>query len=335
MKRKVMYAIMLSMVAVSVLGLSACDWLAAGLFSVSGTAVNVSQPVTSTEYWKGSTNTTLTLAGATITLTNVYDSTKNAVATVDSSGNWSALDVSAGKYRITGSATGWTFIPKEMEITGIFQTAEPILAFETPADKSEILIVAEWQRPMSGSAIDVDSVLVLDQNTTGVGQSAVFSSMYDYGAAASYDVPSRYVGTAVTQDRDVYGAANLIYTAKTPLVETIRVKTNPFGSGSGQLRYFLNAFDSATLTGDSFATTPIPSTYATVTVMQPSATATDGLLGIFTVALDSYEKTLGIIKIDVTGGASTSYVFKSYGNIGSSTMKSISSGTGVPVEFIR
>jgi len=309
------------LVALTVVGFSGCQWfldaLGAGLFSVTGTAVNVAQPVSSTEYWKGSTDTTLTLANATITLTNVYDATKNSSAVVGSDGSWTAANVAAGKYRITGEKTGWTFIPKEIEITGLLSSAEPILAFETPANTSEILIVVEWQRPESVAAIDVDSILVLDANTTGTGQSAVFSSAYNYGASTIYDVPTRYSGSAITQDRDVYGATNLAYTATTPLVETIRIKSNPWTTGNGQLRYFLNAFDSATLTGDSYGTTPIPSTYATVTVMQPSSTATDGLLGIFNIALDSYEKMLGIIKIDVTynaGTSTTSYVIKSYGN---------------------
>jgi len=329
MNRKVLKVAITLVIALTVASFSGCqaflDALGAGLLSVSGTAVNVAQPVASTEYWKGSTDTTLTLAGATITLTNVYDATKSTSATVDSYGDWTASDVSSGKYRITGSKAGWTFIPKEIEITGILSSSEPILAFETPSNTSEILIVVEWQRPTSVAAIDVDSILVLDLGTTGIGQSAVFSSAFDYGTdTTTYDVPIAYVGSAVTQDRDVFGSANLAYTAVTPLVETIRIKSNPFGTADGQLRYFLNAWDSATLSGDSFGTTPVPSTYATVTVMQPSAVDTDGLLGIFNIALDSYEKTLGILKIDVDyTGSTTNYIVKSYGNLGSGVAKDL------------
>jgi len=335
MKRKLLLIAATLLIAISIVGVTSCQWffdaLGAGLFSVSGTAVNVAQPLTVTEYWKGSTDTTLTLTGAEITLVNVYDSSKTYTATVDSYGDWTALSVAAGKYRITGDKTGWTFIPKEIEITGLLSSAEPILAYETPSNTDEILIVVEWQRPENVAALDVDSILVLDQGTTGTGQSAVFSSAFDYGSSTEYDVPARYSGTAVTQDRDVYGTTNLQAASAfdsdekpTPLVETIRIKSNPFGTNDGQLRYFLNAFNSATLTGDSFATTPIPSTYATVTVMQASSTATDGLLGIFNIALDSYEKTLGVVKIDVDyTGSATVYTVKSYGNEGTGVMKSL------------
>jgi len=335
MNRKVLHVAITIVIALTVATFSGCQWfldaLGAGLFSLSGTAVNVAQPADSTEYWKGSEDISLTLADATITLTNVYDSTETYSATVDSYGDWTALNVSAGRYRITGEKLGWTFIPKEIDITGMLQSAEPILAFETPANASEILIVVEWKRPTSEAAIDVDSILVLDEDNNGVAESAVYSADVNYNTASGYTVPVRYTASTyatpslnVELDRDVWGDTYLAATATTPLVETIRIKSNPFGTtGNGQLRYYLNAWSSATLTGDSFATTPIPSTYATVTVMQPSATASDGLLGIFNIALDSYEKTLGVVKIDVAYTTVTEYTVKSYGNEGSGVAKDL------------
>lgn len=328
MKYRLFRVALTLLIVLTIVGLTGCqaflDALGAGLFSVTGTAVNVAQPVESADYWKGTTNTSLSLTGATITLTNVYDSTKSSTTTVDSEGSWTAMNISAGKYRITGSATGWTFIPKEVEFTGILSSAEPILAFETPSNASEILIVVEWQRPESVAALDVDCLLVIDEYNNGTNNYALFSDEYDYDLnTLVYSVPEKYTGTAATLDRDVFGAVNLAADATTPLVETIRIKSNPLlgtagfldGTGNGQLRYFLNAFNSPTLTGDSYAATPIPSTYATVTVMQPSAIETDGLLGIFNIALDSYEKMIGIIKIDVSySGGTTTYVVKSYGN---------------------
>jgi len=306
------------------LSLSACQgfWEAfgAGLFSVTGTAVNVAQPVSSTTaVYKGTKDPTKTLVGASITLTNVYDASKSATATVGPDGTWTASAVSAGTYRITGSATGWTFIPKEVKITGMLQKAEPILAYETPADLNEIMIVVEWKRPTNANAVDVDCILVLDQNNDGTGDSAVYTTAFTYTGASGYTVPALYLGSAIKLDRDVYGADNLSKDATTPLVETIRIKQNPWGTGTGQLRYYLNAF-SGTLTGDSTATTPSASTYATVTVMQPTL----GLLGIFNIALDSVEQTLGVVKIDVGySGSTTSYTVKSFGNEGAGVMTSV------------
>lgn len=324
--RKSAITLAIVMIAVSLSGCEAfLELLGAGLFSVSGTAVNVAAPVSATEYWKGTEKTTATLAGATITLTNVYDTTKKWTATVGQDGSWTALDIGAGKYRITGAQTGWTFIPKEIEITGMFSSAEPVLAFETPANKEEIFIVVEWKRPTSGNAIDVDSIMAIDAGNSGTAQSAVFTTLFDYKTANGYTVPARATdasAAAVTLDRDVYGNA-LKAGATTPLVETMRIKSNPFGTGNGQLRYYLNAFDKPTLTGDSFGSTPIPSTYATVTVMQPAASATNGLLGIFNIALDSYEKTLGVVKIGVVGGSTTTYTIKSYGNEGAQTVRAL------------
>lgn len=311
------------------LSLSACQgfWEAfgAGLFSVTGTAVNVAQPAGSTTVYKGTADSSKSLVGATITLTNVYDSSKSRTAVVASDGSWVATDVSAGKYRLTGTASGWTFIPKEIDITGIMQKAEPILAYETPTNKSEIMIVVEWKRPTSVAAIDVDGILVIDAAPLGVGEAAVFTNDFDYHASTKYTVPVRYTDSAkISLDRDVYKPEHLASTATTPLVETIRIKQNPWGTGTGQLRYYLNAFNSETLTGDSFGTVPVASTYATVTVMQPSHIETNGLLGIFNIALDSYEQTIGVVKIDVGySGTTTSYTVKSWGNNGSGVMTSV------------
>ncbi len=304
-------------IALAVLSMASCDFLTAITMSVSGKAVNVMAEITtaSDEYWKGqsSAGAAVSLEGATITLTSLKtgDST-SFTATVSSTGLWVITGIEGGKYRIEGEQDGWTFIPMDVEVSGFLsEVTADVLAYPTPSG-SPIMLIVRWMNPL----IDIDSHLVIDSD------SVLPSSNVVYWNNPSNLTPNP--GT-VTLDRDVKFPTTTSTTLNGYPVETIRINANPFDVNSaydGQLRYYLESFSylsgttqqttNTTLTGDPTASYT-DRAEATVYVMQ----GTDHF-GTWNMPIDTAEKTLGVIKIDVTGDATTtSYLIKSFGNEGS------------------
>ncbi|HPB66667.1 MAG TPA: carboxypeptidase-like regulatory domain-containing protein, partial [Spirochaetales bacterium] len=301
-----------------------CDWLiSAVVMGVNGKAVNVLAEVTSTtdEYWKGesSSGAAVTLQGATITFTSLKEGDSTTYSTsVDSSGNWYLSGVSAGKYRITGSQTGWTFIPMDIEISGFMsEVTTDVLAYPTPTG-NPLMIIVRWNNEL----IDIDAHTIIDLDTDLTNYTG---GDYVYHAKKTNTLPA--AGTVVL-DRDVKFVTSTSSTLNGYPVETVRVISNPFGSGfTGQLRYYLQSYSyynglsqvtsNTTLTGDPTATYTGRAD-ATVYVMLGTEH-----YGTWTMPIDTAEKTLGILKIDVSGtSTATNYEIKSFGNEGN-TPKSI------------
>lgn len=322
----------IAILVIATVSMAGCDFLFAVTMSVSGKAVNVLAEVSTTdEYWKGesSSGTAVSLEGARITLTSLKDGdTTSYTATVSSSGTWLITGIGAGKYRVTGTQTGWTFIPMDVEVSGFLsEVSADVLAYPTPAG-DPIMLIVRWNNEL----IDVDSYLVIDADSDI--DTANSADTVDYTDTAN-DSP---VANTVTLDRDVRFVSSALNGYP---VETIRITANPFGSAQaydGQLRYYLQSYsylsgstqvtDNTVLTGDPTASYTGRAD-ATVYVMQGTEN-----FGTWPLPIETAEKMLGIIKIDITGDASsTSYSIKSWGNEGL-TAKSVSF-TPVVVDEIR
>jgi hypothetical protein len=286
--------------------------------SVSGKVVNV-QAASSGIYYSG-------LTGATITLTNSADGSKY-YATVGSSGRFSLSEVPVGRYKVTGAQTDWTFVPRTVDITGD-ATLPDCLAYRTPSDSSQILIITEWEN----ASVDVDSHMIIDDNND-FSTSTPFPEWTPTVAQptntawphVSFTNPIyRGSGTddLVKLDRDIT-LENLNKGA--PAVETVRIISCPFTDQTGWLKFYLNAYryqntPTGELTGNSYATpTPIKEARATVHVMQGSV-----LYGSFPLATETQETTVMALKIQVTpNGTNTDYSIMSTGNFGDDQYRSI------------
>lgn len=321
--KKTTKILMLAGVMLLAFSMVGCEWFIEGLLSVSGTAVNVmAAPTASDEYWKGqsTTGTAVTLAGAEVSLTPVGGGTA-LKGTVQSNGTWSIANVSEGKYIMNGSHTGWTFIPAEIEVTGLFQTiTQELLAYPDQGDNT-ILLIVKW----NNLKIDVDSHLVIDTDEDYALTEGVVNPLTD----ANFTYPDA-VSPTIKLDRDVKFATTASSVVNSSqAVETIRIISNPFGAGNGWLRYYLNVWSyysggtqvrdngyeetsgvikGGTLTGNPDATTFKERADATVYIMQGKT-----LYGTWPLPVDTAETTLGIVRIQVTGGTPTSYTFWSFG----------------------
>lgn len=311
-------------VALAGLALAGCDFSGNGSIqikngNVSGKAVDV-QAASSGTYYSG-------LVGATITLTNSADGSKSYTATVGSSGTFSLSELPVGRYKVTGTQTGWTFVPRTVDITGD-ATLPDCLAYLTPtgADADQILIITEWEN----AAVDVDSHLIIDNSDT-------FSVNPFFSYEENKDSPAyphvfwgnkHFTGTntsdpiLVSLDRDVTPA--LIANGQ-PAVETLRIISNPCAvyntvdtslnsdnNGSGWLKFYLHSYTgNGMLTGNSYAPSPVKEARATVHVMQGTEH-----LGSFPLATETQETTVMALKISVikNGDGTSTYSVMSTGN---------------------
>lgn len=293
-----------------------CEELFGFLLSVDGKVVNVQAAKDSTEWWK-SGKTSLTLEGATITLTNLKDAAKTYHGTVSNTGTYAIGSVAPGSYTISGNQTGWTFVPRRVDITGFLSTMPTMLAYETPADLEQILVMVEW----STITMDVDSYMARDLSGDGINNGTIVVG-YNTGGGYFTDASSKvFLDRDITQDSP----------AAVPRVETIRVN-GPAGTGFERLRYYIRLYNASTgtLTGDPTADQKA-SSGASVYVMQGSTH-----LGTFQIAIDSAEKVLGVVQMD-WDNANSQWIIGSFGNPiynnGDATgISGIKSMAGDPVE---
>jgi len=256
-----------------------CEFFAA-LLTVDGSVVNARAASTQTDFWLGKDSATL--VDAKITLTNVKDSTKTYSAIVNSKGKYSIESLASGKYKVEGEKTGWTFIPRYIEVSGFLSTLPSILAYETAGiDASDILIMVEWQ----DVALDVDSYVVRDNSD---------NSALDGNIIVGYDdVNNTYIKDPavvdkVTLERDI----NALTDVSVPRVETIRI-TAPNVPSFEQLRYYVRLYNQSagSLTGDGTSTTKAAA--ATVYVQQGTTN-----MGTYTLAQDSSEQQVGVVAME-------------------------------------
>jgi hypothetical protein len=294
-----------ALAAIVVVTVASCNLVG---MSVSGKVVNVRAPSTQTEFWKGTTNTSATLVGGTITLTN-KKTTDTVSGTIDADGTYVIDGVAAGKYTISGSAGGWSFVDREVDITGYFATLPDVLAYETPANLDEILVMVEW----GNTAMDVDAYVTRDTDAY-IGNDYDGTIIAGFASGLTGGIGSTHAGTYGDYYYDTHGRVVLerdiiqVDTTKPedvklPRVETIRITgnyTNP-----ETLRYYIRLFNQSTGTLTGY---PGASAEATVFVMQGTTN-----MGTYKIAVNSSEMILGVLQMQ-WNNSDSSWTIASYSN---------------------
>jgi hypothetical protein len=269
-------------------GLTGCDWFVEALLSVEGDVVNAKQSGDKSDYWKSSSGT---LEGATVKLYKV-DASYNVSgdvyksAEVDSTGGYSIPNVEDGRYKLTGSKSGWTFVPQIVDVTGFVSLMPTLIAY--PEESTNTLtIIVSWEN------INYDVDLHAMVGDPSPGEVNYSNDQYE----------------TVTLDRDVTtpynnGTDGDPTDKEIPRVETITVSSEPSKISpnedpinSATIRFYVNSFgrfdsDGTSLTSALTGYEPdnIPSAYVTVYAMKGNEH-----YGTWELPYNTYENTLKVI----------------------------------------
>lgn len=188
MKKRIALRIgMLALAAFALVSFSSCEFLAE-LFR------QLAQPygdVVNAKTGEG-------VSGVTVTLTSKANSSTTFTTTTNSAGrfDWAneTTSVDYGSYTLTASLSGYTFISKDVEVSGLAQSLGDILGFQPEDDKS-IVFALLW----NDSFADVDGYLTYPTTTPA---SEIMTTPYDTPATISGFVPS--TGTMGTNRQRIY-----------------------------------------------------------------------------------------------------------------------------------
>ena len=273
----------------------------------TGKAVNIKADAT-TDFWKSSN--TLTLEGATVylyaydTSTGSYNSNAAYSATVDAYGSFTFGSPTPGKYKLTGSQSGWTFVPRYVEVLDSSSLTDDLYAY--PTDDSAYTIIAGWKQ----TDMDVDLTLTYgapDAATTlpwdtGYGQTPDLNIRY----RIMYERATAGVGSkdCVLLNRDVTGDDD----ASIPRVETISIYSAAWFVNGDVLKVYVDApYDVDLLTGNEFVAGGADSyaaSIAQIDVMRRYNGA-DYHYGTWYVPLYSKEDTIEVLDIEYNAGTLT------------------------------
>lgn len=294
MKSKAGIVFVAIMASVFVVLSSSCTAI---LFSVSGTVLNVKADSSSKDS---------TLDGATITFTGQTDSAASVSYSATVSGDsYTVLNVEPGTYTISGSKSGFSFIPVEIKVSGLLQTAPNLLAFPTSSTPSLTIALAwestEWD-------LDLHAKYGAEDLTATDSLRHVYYNNLDDDDLA---------GASLVLDRDVFfqnGTLN-----NTP-VETMSLTIDSTSATvNDAIRFYVDQYSrkssgqgntSATggLTGNS--ADGIPPAKATVYAFLSNG-STSSLYGVWKLPVETQETTLRVLKVDLatSGVATKSYDF--------------------------
>lgn len=322
---------LIALAAIVVLGVVGCEGFFSLTFIMDGKVVNALAPREQVQYWKGSVSTSATLTGARITLTNKANGDTYTGTVGD--GTYTIAGVEPGRYTMTGALSGWSFVPREVDITGYAGHLPDLLAYETPSDLDQILIMVEWQT----TSMDVDAYVTRDTSDDGAYNGLQVAG-YAGGDVDGKNNTSTYLmhdlpyfddpEDMVTLERDIMqvGADASIERSvdeTLPRVETVRI-VGPSADAFETLRYYIrlfNYYDAAdpehsdasvsvgTLTG-SGGTSHAESAEATVFVMQGTQS-----LGTYRIAVNTNEVILGVVQMQ-WDAAADKWIIGSYSNPG-------------------
>jgi len=181
-KRKKIKNLLIAVLAILiVLSFSSCEafilYLAEELLltDISGGVVNARSTTSDTDWFTSSSDT---LVDATI---YAYPESGTGFAastdyqgTVESDGSWYIYDLAPGRYKITGEKTGWTFVPRYVDVDGDDMVIPDIIAYED--DPDAVVILVSWEN----RDIDVDGYLSYfngtDRSSVGPTTDASYSS---------------------------------------------------------------------------------------------------------------------------------------------------------------
>lgn len=290
---------------------------------VRGDVVNAMADADSTEYWKD--DATNDLVGATISFyrrgaDGTYSTTADSTTTVSSTGSFGLVNLLMGEYKITGSKTGWVFVPRYVNISGEDMDLPPVIAYPTQGDDT-VVILLSWE----DTDLDLDAIVTyydgsgrdyigyLDSATIAANNLDVGSitvSNFNDGDALNASCP-------ITRPRDIQSST----LATIPRVETIVIPWSDTASYLGdisgtvnstngvpnnQLKLYVNCYSSAlSLTGlDEGTDADVPFSGAQVDIMYTDFNGATAHYGGATVPwnTDSMILQMAEINVDVTDG---------------------------------
>ncbi|AHC15063.1 carboxypeptidase-like regulatory domain-containing protein [Salinispira pacifica] len=308
--------ILAALAVITLLSFAACDAVLGSL--VSGRVVNVLSSGSEESYFKTGDGAA-SLVGASITLTNIDEPNNFVSVSVNDDGSYAVGGLKAGMYRISGSKSGWTFIPQEVYIGGSILNLPDTLAYPTD-EAGALTVVMAWEETDYDIDLKASYGKTIDSENDKLLESELITTGASTGSGPGY---------SLTLERDV----TLDTPTDLPRVETIAIDAangaigNANYDGGHEIRFYADLFskddgstygaeDEGSLTGDD---NEAPA-YATMYVMF------DNLhYGTWTLPLNSAEKTINMINVYVYDGGNGNSAFKVYssGNYGDDVYLSV------------
>ena len=295
MKKRIILGTLLVLASVAVvIAFSGCDLVAYLTTDIDGRVVNAKADGTEDEWWKYPSGSD-TLEGATVQLFREnssgtgFESTAYTTGTVGSSGTYSMLNVPTGRYKLSGTKSGWIFVPRVITISGADAVLPDLIAYPNPGGvaNNSIIILLSWEN------LDHDLDAHLSYSTVSDGSTRDVLNVV---------TPSAYDGGLVFE-RDVTDETNSSF----PRVETILVSDHDYPGSkndtdinalsappANQLRYYAYCFNTAdsgiSLTGEDGVSA---SAWGQVDVMYGSTH-----YGSWTLPYNTSEDQLWVLNID-------------------------------------
>ena len=311
----------LAIVAVLMVLVAGCDVeVTDRLYGVQGYALDITT----------SAAASTSLSGAEITLTNLDDNS-TVTATVSGNGTYSIVArLVPGRYRLTGSKSGWTFIPQEY-YSGLEDDRVDMLAFPE-ADPTTLTIAMAWDN----AYYDIDLVATYgpanEVSDITLGGASARGQVY-YGKTDS-DPESVADGYVITLERDV----ELMDGYNVPRVEMMSIVSNlndypttELDASREQIRVFANAYSYGTPANFDPGDTGLAEGGLTGALAEgkPSANVTMFVMlgnehfGTWYGPIETLETTLHMVTIDLyMDGLNKMAKVMSAGNYGLDTFRS-------------
>ena len=241
-----------------------------GINSYTARAVNIKSngtTYTGTNYM----GQTITLSGVTVYLyfyndsTGTYSTTDYYSTTVNSDGTINFDFVATGRYKMTGSSTNWTFIPRYVELSSATDTLPDLMAYPDD-DDSHATIVASW----ADSSINVNLGLTYGKDSD-LNDTTTFNWNNDTAAGTDerYRITESYPGVVdgILHNRAVDPTSTSGY----PLAETITIYQDALSGWfayDDTVKIYLTApASAAVLTGDYVSSPAVDSAMAQIDLM--------------------------------------------------------------------
>lgn len=304
MKKRMLTAMGMAILAVSAFALAGCEEILKTMFSASGKVVNVKASSTATDQLASKTNSSVTLSGATITFTDGAGA--KFTGTVSSSGSYEVKGLGPGKYQITGAKDGWTFVPTSFVMNGFVSTGPTILAFPT-SEAGSLTVVMSWEK----SSQDMD--LHMTWGTLASAGSTNTNHLF-YGSSSKAVSGTNFTATL---DRDVVGTD----AASIQRVETITLTASggaisPNNGGSlpatndaamdavnNSFRFYVDSYGTASGTTGLTGTGAVAPAYVTLNFFQGTSH-----IGSYYAPYNTAERTLRVARVLFDGTSSNNYL---------------------------
>lgn len=210
--------------------------------------------------------------------------------TVSSDGTFTFFAPISNRYKLTGTSSGWIFVPQYIEITNNGSAVKDLLAY--PKEGAGVYtIVASWET----KDMDVDLLLTYGDEAGTTVESWNNNGIAPDGTRYKIGYASPGSSLGISHDRDVDGSDVNI-----PNVETISIHTGSWLATDDTIKVYL---DTAPSTGDTLTglENTAPSAFAQVDVVEyNNLTGNSAHFGTWYIPWNTQEKTIQVIQAVMT-----------------------------------